>query len=277
MRLVQRWTQHEHDCIVKTYATHTAQQQAAMLERPLSSVLGKRQMLLNAGVLDQTQRCYNARYTPDQIEHARLLASEGVATRTIARKLGRTELGLLSTMLYHGIGVRTVRADPLSTVYSAESFAKMMGIHFITIRRWYHKGIIPHTQKQRRKGDTILINETTVESFLAMREHWPRWYPDAITDLAWRTRAETLRAEAGGYWMPTHEAAHHWHYECHTMVRRLRQARIPSLRIGQIVYFWSADVLALPPIRMLSYREAITAAYKAGAISHDEAKVLYAA
>lgn len=204
------------------------------------------------------------------------LIRKGTATHIIARKLGRPIWALHNR---HDLARKR-----RGVVYRREEVARLFGVDGASVAAWQTHGWLPRTrnganQEQRaeaeqqsyaafykelfpsfegehaappasRKHAHYLLTDTAIEAFMANRATWYAWDPAAITDPAWRSLAETLRAQSDGHWLTTEEFADRVGCSVHTARvwhQKGQTEGLETARYGIHLYWWSEGLAQWTP------------------------------
>lgn len=246
------WSDAEKDYIAKTYATHTAQQQADALGRSVFATNHQRSYLLKAGKIKMHQRTYNAPWSQDEQDSVKEYLKEGWSARRIAKKLGRSPAAVVCWLNSRGLTVREERQRR-----TVQQVAALFGVCDETVfnvwipRGWLkvHRDIVPHKERRgrRKPRPQHYVTDEQLAEFVADRRGWPFWDPRWMTDPDWRETAQELRDAAGGHWLSVVEVARRYAYS-ESIVRGWIRARLlKAERLTNAFYIWSTDLEGFTP------------------------------
>ncbi len=249
------WTQEERAFLVETHATLTAVEQAQALGRDYDVTCWQRQQLIRAGLITPHTRKYARIYTPDDDARIVELVQEGRSLRAISRELKRSYPSLYTHITQDLGGLKTLRGEPTSRVWSPLELANLFGLSRKTIQKWIQRGWIEVKRnkvgKLKHHKAPALITDEALQRFLERREHWPAWSPHTITDPDWKEHALEVRCNAGGEWVSMVAIAR----QCGIRLTRLyawwragKLAELTTLVYGHEYFIWSTDVPKLPEI-----------------------------
>lgn len=255
------WTEAEDRILIDTNATHTTQQQAALLGYTVTSVRGRRQHLRARGLLPSHERAYGRVWTADERAHMEALVLEGKPVKQIAKVLGRGIPAIYSQIARYGLGVSTLRGSIGLGVRSASAVARLMAVADTTVALWIERGWLKarrdntwrskNKKKRRNVGrPRFLITDENLMAFLEEKAAWVSWNVDKIADVDWREYACGVRASAGGEWLSTLDMAARYCYGDSTVLGWWQRGCMPGVRTilwRQTRYFWSGDLVGFVP------------------------------
>lgn len=246
--------QHHVATIRATYATHTVAEQMQLLGISRSYTLKLRSRLIRAGAVDPADRVGRAAWTATKIADIQMALENGESLRTIARRCKTTPNAIIQALDARGLSVTAIRQDALWQVRTLNQVAALFGVTHGRVTLWRQKKWLkarPNGSWAARKKTAfayLLVSDEALLAFLQVREAWPFYDPDAITDPDWREAAQDARANAGGRWVTARDYAESRGYAPSYGAEQIRRGDValPTQKIGNQWYIWIADTEAQP-------------------------------
>lgn len=223
------------DYIVRTWGRATVAQQAAALHLSASYVRRLRSELLRAGAVSAQRRKANPLWPADTLRRVRAGLRAGRSITDIARDFRRDADGLLAHCNANGLHVS---AERVGHVWQALDIAHMFDVQEKRVRQWR----AALGAKTRAQGHWR-ITRAQLLAFVAKREYWPAYTPDAIRDPDIRAAARFERLRAGGDWEPIMAWAYRHGWAPSTARRWCANGTIPNaLRTTAGWFVWKETV-----------------------------------
>ncbi len=249
------WTSDEDAFVRRTLLTHSVNAQARALGRTKWSVIQRRDELRRSDRLPVNQRHGNRPWTPEDDERLVDKLESGLSIAQIAGALHRTAHAVRDRAIkVHG-GIKRLRSGLLG-VRTRNQVAHLFGVHPNSVERWVQHGWLvgkrnrsvsaaARTATGRKSSTHYLIPDLTIEAFLHIREAWPFWTIENMTDPDWRAAARDIRPDAD--WIPLVDFARERHYSDSTATGWVYRGELPATKIGGKWYIWHTDAAAFVP------------------------------
>lgn len=232
------------DYIRETWATMSCREQAAALGLPYGTVSNYRSLLIQAGIVHARDRRNHRPWTSDDIEWVETMISGGFNIRWIAGRLGRSISSVQAAVRFHSThgSIDAIRNQSIIAVRSQRQVAALFCVSPYRIAQWIAHGWLvarynhPRNIQPRSRRCQRLITDDAICAFLAVREAWPTYTPEQITDPDWRDRASELRTPDGYEWISTVDYARRTHYSRAAVHTRLHTQNPPLIahKIGGV-------------------------------------------
>ncbi|HEX6293388.1 MAG TPA: hypothetical protein VFZ66_29675 [Herpetosiphonaceae bacterium] len=188
-------------------------------------------------------------WTPDEVQRVVDLLSAGYGMDYITATVQRSYNAIVCYLrLVQPGGVTAIRSDLLA-VRSRIAVARLFGVAENRVDTWIQAGWLKARRNRRTQGHRrtkYLITDEAILTFLECRDAWVMWEADDITDPDWREHAREIRAAAGGRWVRTSEiptyADRFRHYSRSGAGSWVDRGLLPSIKIQNVLYVWSADL-----------------------------------
>jgi hypothetical protein len=228
----------DYGCAVRAFlvASHdelSATQQADVLAAPLRRVRHWRHQLYAAGVLVRGDAATFAPFDDERHGAAiRRLLAEGYHPTYVANLRNMRH----SHKVYELAANVTVPAE--RRTWSMKEVAALFDVSVNTMWCWTGHGFLPDYRLSPKHHWFWWSSD--LQAFIENRTTWLYWEPAQLTDAAWRRRAETARANAGGRWLSLQELAAWWHLSdeaLQSFTLRGGMAGLPTYR-AHARYWW---------------------------------------
>jgi transposase len=197
---------------------------------------------MRAGLLDKTQRKLSRHWTDEQDQELILLFREGLTTRQIARRLGRSRDSVQCHCQQLG-GIDWLRRpkDGLQ-VRTVSEVAQLFGVGHRVVQYWLRRGWIEGQRNSKRKGCETLISDVSLVALLSKHQTWLTWKPERMTDPVWQKQAAWERRRNPHCWLSLKQAAARASSWSKTLWRAIAAGTLPAQRHGRFWFVWSADL-----------------------------------
>lgn len=193
-----------------TWSSHTAREQAAALGVSLGRVNQLRAQLLQRGLVDLYARRGRRFWTSEEADRLQTLLEDGCSVARSAEVLRRTPSAIYSAVRFHSPHetIDGIRDQPWAAVRSRRQVAALFGVSSWTVGRWIDHGwlVARRNAYSRARAQTYqrqyLITDTALRAFLTVREAWPDYPIEQITDADWRQLAAQARPANMGVLLP---------------------------------------------------------------------------
>ena len=180
-------------------------------------------------------------WTRDEVARLEVMVDEGRSYDWIARKLGRSRLGvrIKAKRLRHRITTTTA-------TLSACDVALLLGLGCgKTVVRWVREYGLPGRNAGRKDRPLWRIAPSDLVAWLERPEHWMKYDPRLITAPELRDRLQRLRPRRS-YWLPIGEAARQLGVTHRAVNTWIANGLLPATRYGN---WWicAADLRSFTP------------------------------
>lgn len=158
----------------------------------------------------------------------------GASGRQAAQAVRRTYKAACLQALARGTTINELR---VGYVWTFNQLTGLFGVSWKAINLWRVKGwLVPSPHNEY----THSVTRATILAFLAVREAWPFYDTEKITDPDIAAAARFERIRSGGRWVRASDWARAHHYR-HTYAAELvREGVLPATKIGYAWHVWEA-------------------------------------
>jgi lambda repressor-like predicted transcriptional regulator len=216
-------------------------QQAEQLGLAPTTIRNYRSALIKVGLLPPMRRSA----VPEDVERIRRLIQRGMSLAGVAERVGISTDTCWRIMRRHKIA-RTAE------VWSGREIMALFGVHRRTLVHWRNEGWLALLQTrgdQFTSGAPQRATRDDLVRFLHVREAWPAYVPNLITDPALRALALQVRRVAGGEWVGLKELAARARLSIDATAKRLRKGWLgawPQTLHGRERFVWWPAGAPLP-------------------------------